>query len=260
MKKLAVLALALVLLPQAAFADARPVSVYMNGINITEGTETLKPILRDDRNYLPLRAVAEDMGMKVDWNAEKRVVTVGEKERGITMTIGKKTYTKAGKAVQMDVAPFIEADRTYVPMRFVAEGMDIPVDWDKEQRMAVVGSYAKKTDFDEADRVQAEGYSYILPKAWRDRIVVTKKGNDLVFYDKVNSTDGFGRIGQMQVEKDPVQIPVPTILLGKAEGGYRVFTFASDVQVKDIEDKTLTESYATARADVQELLKTYRAE
>ena len=85
-------------------------------------------------------------------------------------------------------------------------------------------------------------------------------GNDLVFYDKVNSTDGFGRIGQMQVEKAPVQIPVPTILLGKAEGGYRVFTFASDVQVKDIEDKTLTESYATARADVQELLKTYRAE
>ena len=43
------------------------------------------------------------------------------------MTIGDTTYTINGVEKSMDVAPEITGDRTYVPVRFVAEGLGFKV-------------------------------------------------------------------------------------------------------------------------------------
>ena len=48
----------------------------------------------------------------------------------VMMWIGSTTYTIDGVAAEMDVAPFIENDRTFVPVRFVAEAFGAEVDWE----------------------------------------------------------------------------------------------------------------------------------
>ena len=48
----------------------------------------------------------------------------------IQLLIGSKSYTKNGKNYQMDVSPFIEDSRTFVPVRFVSEALNANVLWD----------------------------------------------------------------------------------------------------------------------------------
>ncbi|MDD7363470.1 MAG: copper amine oxidase N-terminal domain-containing protein [Peptoniphilus sp.] len=261
-RQITVMALAVVMIPQLALAQsARPIEVFINGMDATEPDNPEPPIIREDRTYLPLRAVAEDMGLEVDWNEKDRSVAVKGDDMSVTMTIGEKAYDKAGESVAMDVAPFIEKNRTYVPMRFLAEGLDINVQWDEANRIAIVGSYFDKTDFDGAERVKSAGYSYLLPKAYKDRLVIESEKGIETFYDKANAiTDdegfSYGRIGEIQHFDDPVKIPVPMILLEKTDKDYLVFTFSSDVQVRDIDNEDLVKSYQDSKQAVQEILKT----
>lgn len=48
----------------------------------------------------------------------------------VVMTIGSKVYTVDGVTKYMDTEPFLQADRTFVPLRFVAEGLGYRVDWE----------------------------------------------------------------------------------------------------------------------------------
>jgi len=48
----------------------------------------------------------------------------------VRLTIGKKDVSVSGEARQLDVAPLIEKERTYVPVRFVVDALGGSVDWD----------------------------------------------------------------------------------------------------------------------------------
>lgn len=56
----------------------------------------------------------------------------------IIMKIGNVNYTVNGVTRKMDVAPFIQDDRTYVPIRFVAEALGANVSWDAANRIAKI--------------------------------------------------------------------------------------------------------------------------
>ena len=53
----------------------------------------------------------------------------------VMMWIGSTTYTVDGVEGQMDVAPFIENDRTFVPVRFIAEALGAEADWGPEDAL-----------------------------------------------------------------------------------------------------------------------------
>jgi hypothetical protein len=48
----------------------------------------------------------------------------------IKLTIGKKIATLSGKAVTLDVAPYIVSGRTLVPLRFIGDAMGAKIDWE----------------------------------------------------------------------------------------------------------------------------------
>ena len=77
---------------------------------------------------LPARFVAENLGAKVEWDGEKRIVTikgkhlVTGKDVVIVISIGDKAATTVnGKEVKLDSPVFIEKGRTYTPVRFISE-------------------------------------------------------------------------------------------------------------------------------------------
>jgi len=87
------------------------------------------PLIVDDRTMAPIRAIAEAMGGSAGWESTERKATVTANGHEVAMWIGKKDITADGEAEKMDVAPLIKNDRTFLPIRFVAENIEAPVAW-----------------------------------------------------------------------------------------------------------------------------------
>lgn len=91
-------------------------------------TMDVAPYTANGRIYVPVRYLAEALGLAVDWNAETESVTLaGEKE--IKLVIKQKTMIVNGNPVNMDVVPVTYQGRTMLPARWVAEALGYTVYW-----------------------------------------------------------------------------------------------------------------------------------
>ena len=96
------------------------------------------PIIRNDRTMLPARFVSENLGAKVAWNEDEKKVTITRENTVIEIFIG---WTKAyinGKETQLDSPAFIENERTYTPVRFIAEALSAQVDWNEASNQVTI--------------------------------------------------------------------------------------------------------------------------
>lgn len=107
----------------------------------------------DGRTLIPLRALGEALGAKVDWNAAKQEIriekmlyqadsrgVVTESNRIIIMNVGSKQILKNGTAQELDVAPQIINGSTMVPVRAVTDFLEATVNWDEASRTVTVQS------------------------------------------------------------------------------------------------------------------------
>ena len=79
------------------------------------------------RTMVPFRVLGETFGAKVAWDQDAQTVTYTYGDTELVMTIGEDTYTLNGEEQTMDTAPVLSGDRTYVPVRFVAEDLGYTV-------------------------------------------------------------------------------------------------------------------------------------
>ena len=89
------------------------------------------PLIINSRTMVPIRIVTETLGGSADWNDKSQVVTLNINGKTITMKIGV-VLEKYG------VAPLIIDNRTYVPIRFVAEELGATVDWNADTQEIVI--------------------------------------------------------------------------------------------------------------------------
>lgn len=154
-------ALTAALLGCGAFAaDGQIVGVQLDGKDLSF-TDAV-PQVRDQRTFLPFRAVFEAMGAQVSWSADAPD-TVGASRDGttVTMTLGSTAATVEKNGVrttlEMDVAPFAEGGRTYVPVRFAAQAFGCAVGWDQEAYTAILVD----TDKLVAGAAQGKSFTYL---------------------------------------------------------------------------------------------------
>lgn len=96
------------------------------------------PIIRNDRTMLPARFVAENLGAKVEWDGDLRTVTITKDDIKIIITIDSQTALVNGKAIVLDSPAFIEDDRTYTPLRFIAEKLGADVEWNGDKQEVII--------------------------------------------------------------------------------------------------------------------------
>lgn len=102
-------------------------------IDGVEMTMDVAPYIKDSRTYFPVRYVAQALGITADnvvWDGAQRTVTIFRANRIVQVTIGSTTMLVNGVPLTMDVAPEITAERTMLPIRFVAQGLGVNVNWD----------------------------------------------------------------------------------------------------------------------------------
>jgi len=100
------------------------------------------PVIREGRTFLPIRALIETIGGSVKWNAQLRQVTITLPYRNTTIDLWiNKNWARitdsygnvSWKQIEVGnskVVPFIKNDRTYLPLRFIAETLGFKVNWD----------------------------------------------------------------------------------------------------------------------------------
>ena len=120
----------------SALSDT-PSTPASSGISVTVGGKAVewtdaKPFIdANSRTMVPLRAVADAMKLTVNWDSNVREASFSNGSKTIYFPIDNTSArTSDGGAVQMDTAAVIVNDRTYAPIRYLAEYFGYEVGWD----------------------------------------------------------------------------------------------------------------------------------
>ena len=91
-----------------------------------------KPFIDENgRTQIPIRAAAELLGCDVEWNGLTQTVTITDGDEVVTLVIGRTQMQKGQQITEMDTAPVIVNDRTYIPVRFAGEALGLEVNWNE---------------------------------------------------------------------------------------------------------------------------------
>jgi len=84
-----------------------------------------------NRAMLPLRTIAEELGMRVNWTDSTRTIVI--ERGGATVLLSVDTPLPDGMGM-----PRIVNDRTMVPIRYIAETLEVPVEWDEVNNVSII--------------------------------------------------------------------------------------------------------------------------
>ena len=141
-----------------------PTSFAEDEIKITYNGEVFEtdtpPVIVSDRTLVPVRGVFEAIGATVEWYEEIHQVSIhrevpsqynsGNEITDIRIYIGYNEMSKHHRNslanyaaymldwIELEVPAQIINDRTMIPVRAVAEAMDITVDWDEETQTVIL--------------------------------------------------------------------------------------------------------------------------
>lgn len=114
------------------------VSVTVNGKTVA-WTDAEPFIDASSRTMVPLRAVADAMGLDVNWDGDSRVASFTGGGSTIFFPIDSGiAFTSDGKSIKMDTAAVIVNGRTYAPIRYLAEYFGYTVGWDAVTRTVTI--------------------------------------------------------------------------------------------------------------------------
>jgi g-D-glutamyl-meso-diaminopimelate peptidase len=114
------------------------IKVYTDGEKIPFSAGSGAPFIENNRSMLPVRRVAETLGADVTWNDSRNQAEIYWDDQRIEIPIGKNYIVINGKTILMDTVNMIEHKRTYVPLRYVFQGMGYRVSWYMEGRQHLI--------------------------------------------------------------------------------------------------------------------------
>ena len=139
--------------------NTKLIKMKINDVNYSINGESkkmdAKPFIKNDRTLVPLRFIVEAIGGEVNWDNDNRLVTVNSKGKTIELPIDSKTIKIDGQDVSIDQAAIIKGDRTFVPIRFIAENLDMVVNYINDTRVIEISSFEDKKLENNADLTQA---------------------------------------------------------------------------------------------------------
>ena len=195
-------------------ASAANISVTLNG-NIMSFDQP--PIIEDGRTLVPLRAIFEALGAEVGWEPSTQTITAVKDNTAITLKIGSNTLFKNGMGIQLDVPAKIIGDRTFVPVRAVAESFGAEVGWNANTQVVTIstsgaepGSAANTTSVDSLASMLAPSVS--LEEARKKPGLYVKEGDRFVPVQNpskgmsINTGYSFSYLGVFMCDSD-YQIP-----------------------------------------------------
>ena len=111
-------------------------------------------VIVDGRTMLPMRLIAQELGCDVLWNEDTKQAFVISDDYTIAFTIDSKDGIKNGTGFEMDVPAMVINDRTMLPVRALANALDLAIIWDDPTRTVSISQ--KK---EEPKEIETPSYS-----------------------------------------------------------------------------------------------------
>lgn len=99
--------------------------------NIDSENKNITPIVKNERTLVPVRFIAENFGAKVGWEDSTSRITISSKDNLVKLKIGDDKITVNNVESRLDVAAESINDRTYIPLRALAESLGKKVFFDR---------------------------------------------------------------------------------------------------------------------------------
>ncbi|MEW6064600.1 Tetratricopeptide repeat-containing protein [Desulforamulus putei DSM 12395] len=117
-------------------AGKKGIKVFVKGKKTNFDAE---PFVKEGRTMVPVRAIAEALGLDVKYKAGAVVITNPASGKTVTLYLGRTEAKVSGRKVTLDVpAQAIPPGRTVVPLRFVSENLDAKVNWVEDGQVVAV--------------------------------------------------------------------------------------------------------------------------
>ena len=136
-----------------------------DGVTVTvDGTAVVFPdaqpfIDENGRTLVPLRPIANALGIEVEWDGEARVATFYRGDELVIFTIDSDIALHQLDAesdaveIEMTTEAVIVSDRTFAPARYLVETLGYEIDWDGATRTVIIitGDDADEESADDED-------------------------------------------------------------------------------------------------------------
>ena len=99
-----------------------------------------EPQLKDGTMWVPLRAVAESLGAKADWDSSNGVAILYAGDRIVTIKIGEANIDIDGSTMHLQAAPYVDSGETWVPVRLFSEGLGYNVGVELDSKSVEINS------------------------------------------------------------------------------------------------------------------------
>ena len=134
-------------------AESKTTTVIKPGSNIAtvtsdDGTSRqitmdVAPMIQEGRTMMPARFVADVLGIGVNYDNQTKTATFKYDEATVMLTLGQKTMTVNGQAIELQTAPLLVDGRILLPLRDIQEafkglGLKATIDWNAETKEVTI--------------------------------------------------------------------------------------------------------------------------
>ncbi|MBP3963060.1 stage II sporulation protein P [Paenibacillus lignilyticus] len=111
----------------ASHAAPATIQLFLEGKKLSS---SVAPRLVHQTTMVPIRAIAEGLGVNVTWNKKSQIATLYNDETSIVLPINGTYAILGGKTIRLEQPPIVINGVTLLPIRFVAENLGLVVKWD----------------------------------------------------------------------------------------------------------------------------------
>lgn len=112
--------------------------------------------IKNGRTYVPLRAIFEKFGAKVEWLEEEREVTAFFDNNRLHLGVNQLYAILNGEIIPTDTPPEIKNDRVMIGIRFVSELLGCKVEWEGKTRTVKIYSDGYESTAEQNTDVESE--------------------------------------------------------------------------------------------------------
>ncbi len=100
----------------------------------------IQPKVEDGVPMTPFRHLVEKRGGTVKWENDTKSVRANAEGRSILFQIGTKVATVDNSKVEMELAPYLDKNRTIVPLSFMRDSLHVNIEYDKATNHVLITS------------------------------------------------------------------------------------------------------------------------
>ncbi|AGB18615.1 copper amine oxidase N-terminal domain-containing protein [Thermoanaerobacterium thermosaccharolyticum] len=90
----------------------------------------IPPVIKSGTTLIPVRAVVESLGANVNWDAASNTVTITKGDKTIVFDLNNSKVYVNGTEVTISMPAMEISNRTFVPLRFIAESLGVKINYD----------------------------------------------------------------------------------------------------------------------------------